>query len=194
MNRGFNSDCAWSSQAVKHADTRNLTSYRRLIWPIILVALAVILSGLAKVDAQSITLTPVEDDEKADVCREFRIAQATFEAILEAEGTPIEATIRAGDARARLATAVRKSISDDDVSDAIDAIDVAYDALTNVYGLVEGKLLGKFNQETFVSERAFYPPSTRVYDAISAITDAYYETLEAACHLGVVENDQKMEK
>lgn len=190
MNRGFNSNCAWASHAVKQANIRNLTSYRRLLWLVTLVALAVTLSGPATVDAQSITLTPVEEDEKVDVCREFRIAQATFEAILEAEGTPIEATLRAGDARIRAATAVRESISDSDVSDAIDAIVVADDALRNVSGLLE-KLLGKFNQETFFLEREFYPPAARVaYDATSAIVDAYYGTLEAACHVGIVGNDQ----
>ncbi|MCY4463773.1 MAG: hypothetical protein OXC26_25765 [Albidovulum sp.] len=112
--------------------------------------------------------------------REFDIAQAVFEAILATEGTPIEATVRAGVARVKAAAAVQESIGHEDVVYAIDAIDAAYDALAKVHRLQGEKALKRFEQESFVTERAFYSPATRVDLAISAIVDACYETLKAA--------------
>lgn len=185
VKRRINSDCSWSSRVVKNTNTGNVTSCRRFVSSIALVVMSVMLTAPTIVNAQNITLTPVEGDDYTDVCMEFQITQAVFEAILESGGTPIEATTRASDARVRAALAVQRSIRDEDVVDAIDAIDAAYDALAKVHRLLAEKLLNKFERETFVTERGFYPPATRVDSAILAIVDARYGTLEAACHLGI---------
>lgn len=91
--------------------------FRHFVGSIALVTIATSLTVPVKVVAQNITLTPVEGNKNTDVCREFQIAQAVFEAILEAEGTPIEATIRAGDDRVGAAADVQEAIADEDVNE-----------------------------------------------------------------------------